>query len=179
MELIEKEPDELGRISRLLGYVESELRFITGKAIRVIVHESSGTEVSERDIFESVNIIIDTVCMVHGLERVIIFDGRKSERVDARRQMHYLMREKLGMSLTAVGIQMNGVDHSTVIHNLAVHGDLMDTDSIYRNRFLEVCRILDSKYSMGNVITYGKAKVDAELNRKRVGSSGQLSLIQS
>lgn len=60
--------------------------------------------------------------------------SRKREIVDCRRIMMRLLKDS-NITLTQIGSIMGGRDHTTVIHSLAKHDDLMKTEPAYRAMF--------------------------------------------
>lgn len=73
-------------------------------------------------------IIVREVCEAHG---VSLNDIRSHVReypiVAARREAMYRLRTETGLSLPEIGRRMGGFDHTTVIHSIGKHKEVMKT----------------------------------------------------
>jgi hypothetical protein len=67
-------------------------------------------------------------------------DSRKREVVDVRKKAMTLFAVYLGYKLKRVGLMFGGRDHSTVIHAINTHDDLLQSNSSYAIKFK---RLLD------------------------------------
>ncbi len=63
---------------------------------------------------------------------------RKREIVQARQITMYLAKKFTKSSLKAIGEHFSGKDHTTVIHSCQTVENLMDTDTAYKERLLEI-----------------------------------------
>ena len=61
-------------------------------------------------------------------------NSREGEYVDCRRMIIAVMRTRLGYSLSKIGKIFNK-DHSSILHNIKKHNDLMITDKVYSKAF--------------------------------------------
>jgi hypothetical protein len=83
--------------------------------------------------------------------RYIIGKSRKQKYVYLRFMVFSILYDKSGyhkMTLKGIGSALNR-DHSTVIHGLNMHNNLMDTDEVYKKNYI----------SLYNHIAYGDAFV--------------------
>ena len=73
----------------------------------------------------------------------INFKIQKSEYVDGRRMYYHWLKNNTSMSLDSIANTLDlNQDHSTVIHALQMHEDLIETDKYYKEQFKEVmCKI--------------------------------------
>lgn len=71
---------------------------------------------------------------------------RQVDYTDARKMLCFIYYKFMGYTLTRVGSILNR-DHSTVIHAITSHEDLVETDKRYRTKFYNVLQIIKSKAS--------------------------------
>lgn len=64
--------------------------------------------------------------------------SRKQEIVQARQITMYLAKKFTNNSLKSIGTHFSGKDHTTVIHSCQTVENRMETDSGYREKFLEI-----------------------------------------
>ncbi|HTN35859.1 MAG TPA: helix-turn-helix domain-containing protein, partial [Arachidicoccus sp.] len=64
--------------------------------------------------------------------------SRKQEIVQARQITMYLAKKFTNNSLKNIGTHFSGKDHTTVIHSCQTVENRMETDSGYREKFLEI-----------------------------------------
>ena len=89
--------------------------------------------------------IVETAVDVHNIDLYkFIENDRKIEMVDCRRQIMYIFRKKLGYSLNKVA-NVFYKDHSSVIHNIRKHEDLIDTDRVYTRLYNQMVTALVEK----------------------------------
>lgn len=69
---------------------------------------------------------------------------RQVDYTDARKMLCFIYYKFMGYTLTRVGSILNR-DHSTVIHAITSHEDLVETDKRYRTKFYNVLQIIKSK----------------------------------
>lgn len=75
------------------------------------------------------------ICEVHNVAFHDLFSRTRSGMVvDARRQFTAFLYTYLAYTYAHVGF-LFGKDHSTIIHNVRTHQDLLETDSIYATKF--------------------------------------------
>lgn len=88
--------------------------------------------------------IIDIVCKFYNVEKADIM-GRKRKReiVLARQVAMYLAKELTDASLAAIGAEVGGRDHSTVIYADKAIRDLMDTNNRFKEEMGEIHELLD------------------------------------
>lgn len=95
-----------------------------------IVGQIAGTQ----DIELTVPKIQDTVCEYFNISRdELVSSSRKRQIVIARQISMYLCRNLIsGCSLSQIGAQTGGKDHSTVLHSCSIVSDLMATDRAFK-----------------------------------------------
>lgn len=98
--------------------------------------------VDERKV--SVTEILETVVKYYNLEKAdILSRKRKREIVQARQVVMYLAKKLTDASLAAIGAEVGGRDHSTVIYAEKAIGNLLDTDAQFRSELEEIYELLD------------------------------------
>lgn len=98
--------------------------------------------VEERKL--SVPEILETVGKYYNLEKAdILGRKRKREIVQARQVVMYLAKELTDASLAAIGAEVGGRDHSTVIYAERAIGNLLDTDAHFKSELEEIYELLD------------------------------------
>jgi chromosomal replication initiator protein len=91
----------------------------------------------------SLDKIQDTVCGYFGITRdLMLSKTRKREIVQARQIAMYLGRSLTKVSLAAIGSQIGGKDHATVLHACTTVNDLMSTDKTFRQYVTDIEKIL-------------------------------------
>ncbi|MDO5017620.1 MAG: chromosomal replication initiator protein DnaA [Porphyromonas sp.] len=107
---------------------------------RKVLSQTVGVE--ERKI--SVPEILDTVCKYYNIDAADVI-GRKRKRdiVQARQVVMYLAKELTDVSLAAIGADLGGRDHSTVIYADKTIRNLLDTDQKFGQELLEIRELLD------------------------------------
>lgn len=91
--------------------------------------------------FKELNIedIQKMVCKFYGLHYDTLLEKtRKREIVQARQITMYLAKKFTRSSLKSIGEHFSGKDHTTVIHSCQTVENMLDTDSAYREKFLEL-----------------------------------------
>jgi chromosomal replication initiator protein len=71
---------------------------------------------------------------------------RKRHIVQARQISMYFAKNMTGTSLANIGRHFGGRDHSTVIHACQTVNDLMETDSKFKDKVLEIEKIININY---------------------------------
>jgi hypothetical protein len=70
------------------------------------------------------------------LELNEIFSKKRDlELVEARRFLMYYIKQNYKFTLKYIGKLVNSADHSTVLHNLEVHQNYLDTDRKYKGKY--------------------------------------------
>lgn len=91
--------------------------------------------------FKELNIedIQKMVCKFYGMDYdALLAKTRKREIVQARQITMYLAKKFTRSSLKSIGDHFSGKDHTTVIHSCQTVENLLDTDTSYREKFLEL-----------------------------------------
>lgn len=79
------------------------------------------------------------VCNFYNVPYVdLLSKTRKREIVQARQITMYLAKKYTKSSLKAIGEHFSGKDHTTVIHSCQTVENLMDTDTLYKEKLLEI-----------------------------------------
>lgn len=84
------------------------------------------------------------VCEYFNISRADLVSGsRKRAIVQARQISMFLCRNMIpNCSLSSIGAQTGGKDHSTVLHSCSTVSDLMSTDRVFKNYVEELQRLL-------------------------------------
>jgi hypothetical protein len=90
--------------------------------------------------------LTNIICQVHGVSYEDLYSPiRRGAVVDARRQFTSFLYTYIGYTYTRVAT-MFGKDHSTIIHNVRTHQDLLETDSLYIMRFGKFMDIIKEEF---------------------------------
>lgn len=93
----------------------------------------------------------------------ILSRSRKNEVVDARRIYTVILYVYFNYKLVQTGLRIDR-DHTTIIHSVAAHDDLLSTNNGYRDKFRQV---LETLYEIiPDVITQGYESNLFEFNKK-------------
>lgn len=68
---------------------------------------------------------------------------RKRELTEARQIAMHICYKRTGMTLKSIGDFFGGRDHSTVIYAKETVSDLLDTDKLFKSKYLMVERLID------------------------------------
>jgi len=68
----------------------------------------------------------------------LLSKSRKREIVQARQITMYLAKKFTGNTFKGIGAHFNGKDHTTVIHSCQTVENYLDTDPVYRDRFMQI-----------------------------------------
>lgn len=91
------------------------------------------------------NDIIFFVCDYFNMTREQLFARNRARNVrEARFMCFVMMRHYTTMTLKAIG-QVFKLDHTTVIHGITTHKNLMDTEDNYKERYEEMQFLLKIK----------------------------------
>ena len=119
----------------------------------IYCNEEISMELAEKVLSQTVGVeerkvnvpeILEVVSRYYNIEATDII-GRKRKRdiVQARQVVMYLAKELTEASLAAIGAEMGGRDHSTVIYADRAIRDLLDTDSKFQNELKEIRDLLE------------------------------------
>ena len=72
--------------------------------------------------------------------------SRRREYAEVRFMCMYWIRQTFKPTLKELGLVFSGRDHSTVMHALSVHKDLMETDKDYRKRYHDFKRRMNAEF---------------------------------
>ncbi|MBE6224798.1 MAG: chromosomal replication initiator protein DnaA [Bacteroidales bacterium] len=91
----------------------------------------------------SLDRIQDAVCGYFGITRdLMLSKTRKREIVQARQIAMYLGRSLTKVSLAAIGTQIGGKDHATVLHACNTVSDLIATDRTFKQYVADIEKLL-------------------------------------
>lgn len=91
----------------------------------------------------SIDRIQDAVCSYFGITReTMLSKTRKREIVQARQIAMYLGRNLTKTSLAAIGAQIGGKDHATVLHACNTVSDLIETDRNFKQYVSDIEKML-------------------------------------
>jgi len=98
---------------------------------------------------KQINYIVDRVCQFFEIERdLLISKSRSSEHVFMRFHLMKLLRTKANLSLVNIG-KIIGRDHSTVVHGLSEHNNLLLYDDIFRKDWNKLSTLYIEDISIG------------------------------
>ena len=88
--------------------------------------------------------ILTTVCRHFDVQQADIISGRRPQALSFARQMAmYLLRERTELSLSEIGAQLGGRDHTTILHGIRKIERIVDTDSRVRDHLTRLRSLLD------------------------------------
>ncbi|MDO4736094.1 MAG: chromosomal replication initiator protein DnaA, partial [Bacteroidia bacterium] len=91
----------------------------------------------------SVDTIQNTVCEYFNISREsLVSKTRKREIVQARQIAMYMCRNFTKISLAAIGQQIGGKDHATVVHSCNIVSDLIETNKSFRQYVIDIENLL-------------------------------------
>lgn len=79
--------------------------------------------------------------------------SRKRELVEARQMCYSILKSNTRMSLVDIGLIFGGKDHTSIIHGLQTHNDLLKTDKKYKESYNK---------SLYNFINYERLQQEQE-----------------
>ncbi len=141
----------------LANKITGNIREIEGTLISLIAHATLTKQeitldlakrltdkiVSEGNSEVSLAKIQETVCGYFGISPDIIASKtRKREIVQARQIAMYLSRNLTKTSLAAIGLQIGGKDHATVLHACNTVSDLIQTDRNFKQYVSDIEKML-------------------------------------
>jgi hypothetical protein len=99
--------------------------------------------------------LVQIICEVHLIEFNNVFSKtRKTEYIDARTQLSAFLYTYLQYRYTRIA-NIFGKDHSTIIHSVKKHEDLLETDKIYTQKFTSFVELV--KREMPELMNPGQA----------------------
>jgi hypothetical protein len=99
--------------------------------------------VSERSL-KTMDAIVETIAHKMGIERKDIFEGsRRRGIIEARRMAMALCRTYTKCTLQQIAYYFGKLDHTTVIHNVARHDEILSCEKAYREIVKEICEALE------------------------------------
>ena len=138
--------------------IKSNFRELEGALISLIAHatlthQEDSIELAERitgHIIEdeqndlSIDRIQSAVCDYFNLTReTLVSPSRKRQIVQARQIAMYLCRNLISnCSLSAIGAEIGGKDHATILHACTTVSDLMSTDRVFKQYVCDIERML-------------------------------------
>lgn len=137
----------------LANRIVGNIREIEGTLISLIAHATLTKEKITLELAEkltdkivsntnpeiSIKKIQSTVCEYFGIPAdVLVSKTRKREIVQARQIAMYLGRSLTANSLTAIGSQIGGKDHATVLHACNTVTDLISTDRSFKQYVTDI-----------------------------------------
>ena len=119
----------------------------------IYCNEDLSMELAEKVLSQTVGVeerklnvpeIMETVAKFYNLEKSdILSRKRKREIVQARQVVMYLSKELTDASLAAIGAEVGGRDHSTVIYAEKAIANLLATDTQFKSELQEIYELLD------------------------------------
>jgi chromosomal replication initiation ATPase DnaA len=86
-----------------------------------------------------VEAFIDKVCLYRDVPKdKVTTKSRKKDICFARHMIASLLRKYTLLGLETIGTKLGGKHHTTIMHSLLTHQDMIDTDSNYRNDYLKI-----------------------------------------
>ncbi len=119
----------------------------------IYCNEELSMELAERVLSQTVGVeerklsvpeILEAVGSYYNLDKSdILGRKRKREIVQARQVVMYLSKKLTDVSLAAIGAEVGGRDHSTVIYAERAIENLLDTDHQFKSELSEIYELLD------------------------------------
>lgn len=119
----------------------------------IYCNEDISMELAEKVLSQTVGVeerklsvpeILDTVSKYYNIDKAdLVSRKRKREIVQARQVVMYLSKELTDSSLAAIGAEVGGRDHSTVIYAEKAICNLLDTDAQFKSELEEIYELLD------------------------------------
>lgn len=110
-----------------------------------VISQVAGEEVNDLTIGK----VEQAVCEYFNLTKEeLVSSSRKRQIVQARQIAMYLSRNLItNCSLSAIGEEIGGKDHSTVLHACSIVADLMGTDKLFKKYVNDLENVLQPKYA--------------------------------
>lgn len=97
----------------------------------------------------------------YGKKLSLFSKSRKRELVELRMMFCYIARS-MRYKLSAVGEFMGGRDHTTVMHNVVTFQNLMETNELFRFRFLDILSHIKEKHEPPTLDKYNQVQPQPE-----------------
>ncbi len=148
-------PDDV--LNYLASKAVGSVRELEGTLVSLMAHATLSSEtitmqlaqrLTEQIVDENVQEITidsiqDTVCKYFGITKELMLSKtRKREIVQARQIAMYLGRSLTKTSLAAIGAQIGGKDHATVLHACNTVNDLIETDRNFKQYVCDIEKLL-------------------------------------
>ena len=149
-------PDDV--LEFIAGRVRKNFRELEGTLISLIAHSSvergrplmelaasiTETLVGEEKSDVNMEKVQSSVCEYFNISREeLVSKSRKRQIVQARQIAMYLCRDMISnCSLAAIGAEIGGKDHATVLHSCMTVSDLMATDKVFRKYVTDIENML-------------------------------------
>ena len=144
----------------LASKVVGSVREIEGTLVSLMAHATFSRETITMELAQkltekivtpvqqeiSIGMIQDTVCSYFNITRdIMLSKTRKREIVQARQIAMYLGRNLTKTSLAAIGAQIGGKDHATVLHACNTVSDLIETDRNFKQYVSDIEKLLKAE----------------------------------
>ncbi len=107
-------------------------------------HNMIGKLIKRRKIEISIPAIIKVVSSYFNLTPELLqAKSRKREIVQARQIAIYFSKKMTNYSLSAIGAEMGGKNHATVLHSFKTVKNMMDTDKQFKAHVIEIAKELN------------------------------------
>lgn len=151
-------PDDV--LNFLATKVVGSIREIEGVLVSLLAHSTLSSESITMELVQSLTdkiVTVDTreisleriqsvVSEYFGITKEIMLSKtRKREIVQARQIAMFLGRNLTKTSLAAIGSQIGGKDHATVLHACNTVSDLMETDRSFRQYVTDIEKLLKAE----------------------------------
>ena len=148
-------PEEV--LNFLASKVVGSVRELEGTLVSLIAHATLSRETITMELAErltgkivtpvsnevTLDTIQDTVCGYFGITKeMMLSKTRKRDIVQARQIAMYLGRNLTKVSLAAIGAQIGGKDHATVLHACNTVNDLITTDRTFKQYVTDIEKLL-------------------------------------
>lgn len=118
-------------------------------------------------MIDEVKLLFEIVEEKTGLTKDVLISGcRKPHIIDIKRIIGAVLRKHTKMRLWQIGEALGGLDHSCISHYLKTNQDLMDTDYIFREKFVLMESGFISKRESVEVKLNMKLRERQEINRE-------------
>jgi hypothetical protein len=127
-------------------FADNKLKPYKGKSIVIIRKPKANKPFIIPGLSEFELKICAIICEVHNVDFHDLFSRSRSGMVvDARRQFTAFLYTYLAYTYAHVGF-LFGKDHSTIIHNVRTHENLLETDTIYAIKFGKFMDVIKNEF---------------------------------
>jgi chromosomal replication initiator protein len=110
------------KVKKIAAQAQRRIRKITGEEDVLLI------VMKQPEVMATFDEVVAVVCQVRNFPRDKVFsNSRKRELVISRQLISYYARICSGMTLPAIGEQMGGQHHTTVMHSIETIRDLIET----------------------------------------------------